>query len=62
MALPIAATPILEGDDAERFYKELEESEGKQAPAEELRRSAELYNALVKKNPWLGRQPINVPD
>jgi|GEM_PF-1127765 len=62
MALPIAATPVLEGEDAERFYRELEESDGKRAPAEELRRSAEIYNAIVAKNPWLGRQPINVPN
>jgi hypothetical protein len=29
MALPIAATPILEGDDAKRFYEEMAENEKK---------------------------------
>jgi len=60
MALPIAATPVLEGEDAERFYRELGENEGKRIPAEELRRGAEIYNAIVTKNAWLGRQPVNV--
>ena len=50
MALPIAATPVLEGEDAERFYRELEENEGKRVPAEELRRGVEIYNAIVTKN------------
>ena len=62
MALPIAATPVLEGEDAERFYRELEENEGKRVPAEELRRGVEIYNAIVTKNAWLGRRPINVPN
>ncbi len=58
MALPIAATPVLEGEDAIRFYKELEEDEGKCAPAEEVRRSKEIFDAVMKRNPnmraWLG--------
>jgi hypothetical protein len=62
MALPIAATPVLEGEDAERFYRELEANEGKRIPAEELRRGVEIYNAIVTKNTWLGRRPINVPN
>jgi len=58
MALPIAATPVLEGEDAIRFYKELEENEGKCASDEEVRRGRDIFNAVMKKNPkmrsWLG--------
>lgn len=51
MALPIMATPILEGDDALRFYRELEENDGRRVPREEVRRGVEIYNAVMKKNP-----------
>jgi len=50
MALPIMATPVLEGEDALRFYKELDENEGKRAPEEEIRNGIEIYNAVMKKN------------
>jgi len=53
MALPIAATPTLEGEDAERFYRELEENEGKQMPDEEFRRICEVFEGVAKKNPWV---------
>jgi hypothetical protein len=39
--------------DAERFYKELEENEGKRIPAEEIRRGKEIYDAVVRRNPWM---------
>ncbi|MDR1811595.1 MAG: hypothetical protein LBQ87_02100 [Candidatus Fibromonas sp.] len=48
MALPIMATPVLEGEDALRFYKELEENENKQVPAEEIRRGRDIFNAIMK--------------
>jgi len=51
MALPIMATPVLEGEDALRFYKELEESEGKRVSAEEIRRGRDIFNAVMKRNP-----------
>jgi hypothetical protein len=54
MALPIMATPVLEGDDALRFYKELEESEGKRVSAEEIRRGRDIFNAIMKKDPRMG--------
>jgi len=54
MALPITATPVLEGEDAVRFYKELEENEGKRVPAEEVRRGRDIFNALFKKDPRMG--------
>jgi hypothetical protein len=54
MALPIAATPTLEGEEALRFYRELEENEGKLASEEEVRSGIEIYNAIMKKNPRIG--------
>jgi hypothetical protein len=49
MALPIMATPVLEGEDAWRFYEELEANEGKRVPAEEIRRGRDVFNAIAKK-------------
>jgi len=61
MALPIMATPILEGDDALRFYREMEENEGKRVSREEVRRGVEIYNAVMKKNPnYMGVSAKNV--
>jgi len=54
MALPIMATPVLEGEDALRFYKELEENESKRIPAEEIRRGRDIFNAIMKKDPRMG--------
>jgi hypothetical protein len=54
MALPIMATPTLEGEDAVRFYKELDENEGKRIPAEEVRRGRDIFNTIMKKDPSMG--------
>ena len=54
MALPIMATPTLEGEDALRFYKEIEENEEKRVPQEEVRRGVDIFNAVMRKNPKLG--------
>jgi len=54
MALPITATPVLEGEDAVRFYRELEENEGKRVSPEEIRQGRDIFNALLKKDPRLG--------
>lgn len=51
MALPIMATPTLEGEDALRFYRELDENEGKSVSVEEIRRGRDIFNAIMKKNP-----------
>jgi hypothetical protein len=56
MALPIAATPTLEGNEALRFWKDIEENENKRLPAEEVRRSVDIFNAVMKKNPHMQRQ------
>jgi hypothetical protein len=57
MALPIMATPTLEGEDALRFYRELEVNRGKRVPREEVRRGVEIYNAVMKRNPNYMRAP-----
>jgi len=51
MALPIMATPVLEGEDALRFYEELDKNEGKRASEEEIRNGIEIYNAVMERNP-----------
>jgi hypothetical protein len=56
MALPIAATPILEGDDAKRFYKELEENEKKHIPREEIEEGIRIFNAVMDRNPEMKRR------
>ena len=59
MALPIAATPILEGEDLRRFYAELDENENRRAPKEEVLRSIAVFNAVIKKNPNIGVSAYN---
>ena len=56
MALPIAATPILEGDDAERFYKELAENENRHIPAKDIDEGIEIFNAIMERNPDLKKK------
>jgi hypothetical protein len=51
MALPIAATPVLEGEDAKRFYEQMEEDEKKGVSREEVLRSMKIFDAVMKKNP-----------
>ena len=54
MALPIMATPTLEGNEALAFYKEIEENEKKKVPPEEIRRGIDIFNAVRRKNPTIG--------
>ncbi|GBR73485.1 hypothetical protein NO1_0859 [Candidatus Termititenax aidoneus] len=56
MALPIAATPVLEGDDAKRFYKELEENENKHVSDEEIAESIRIFNTIMNRNPEMKRR------
>lgn len=46
MARPIEPTPILEGEDAERFMKDLEEAETKPNPKKKafLNECRDIYN------------------
>jgi len=53
MAYPIQPTPTLEGEDAVRFYRELQENQGKVVSEEEIRRGSEIFYGVVEKNPWL---------
>jgi hypothetical protein len=55
MALPIAATPVLTGKDAERFYKELAESEKKEISDEEVERGIRIFNGVMEKSPHMKR-------
>jgi hypothetical protein len=59
MALPIAATPTLEGENLRRFYKELDENENKKAPRKEVLRSIAVFNEVMKKNPNIGMFTYN---
>ena len=56
MALPIAATPILEGEDAKRFYKQMEEDEKKGVPREEVLEGMRIFNAVMERNPEMKRK------
>ena len=55
MALPIAATPILEGDDALRFYKELAENENRRIPKEEMDNIINDAKEIIDANPQIKR-------
>jgi hypothetical protein len=55
MALPIAATPVLTGDDAVRFYKELEESAQKTVSDEEIERGIRVFRGVMAKSPHMKR-------
>jgi hypothetical protein len=55
MALPIAATPILEGEDAIRFYKEMEEDEKTGMSDEEFNRITNNARELIEANPQIKR-------
>jgi len=56
MALPIAATPILEGDDAKRFYEDMEEDAKRGVPREEVLRGMKIFDAVMKRNPDMARR------
>jgi hypothetical protein len=51
MAMPIAATPILEDDDARRFYREMAENEKRGVSDEEVLRGITTFNSIMNKNP-----------
>lgn len=51
MATPIEPTPVLEGEDAERFYAEMEANEGKILPEEDGFKMLEDIRILKERNP-----------
>jgi len=57
MAMPIAATPVLEGDDARRFYKEMAENEKREVPDAEVLRGIAVFNAIMNRNPDVEPKP-----
>ena len=56
MALPIAATPILEGDDAKKFYEQMIEDEKKGISKEEVLEGMRIFNAVMNRNPEMKRK------
>jgi hypothetical protein len=57
MAMPIAATPVLKGDDARRFYKEMAENEKREIPDAEVLRGIATFNAIMSRNPDVKPKP-----
>jgi len=57
MAMPIAATPVLKGDDARRFYKEMAENEKREVPDAEVLRGIATFNAIMSRNPDVKPKP-----
>jgi hypothetical protein len=55
MALPIAATPVLTGKDAERFYKEMAENEKRGVSDEVIDRIIKNSNEIIAQNPQIKR-------
>jgi hypothetical protein len=56
MALPIAATPILEGDDAKRFYERMDEDAKKGVSREEVLEGMRIFKAIMDRNPEMKRR------
>jgi hypothetical protein len=56
MALPIAATPVLEGEEAKKFYDEMAENEKKGVSDEEVLRGMKIYDAVMERNPDMKRR------
>ena len=47
MALPIAATPILKGKEAEKFRKQEIRNRKKLVPKKKVRRAIEIYKEVI---------------
>jgi len=56
MALPITATPVLEGEEAIQFYEEMFENEKRGVSDEEVLRGMEIFNAIMDRNPEMKRK------
>ncbi|MGR3220848.1 MAG: hypothetical protein ACUZ8H_13680 [Candidatus Anammoxibacter sp.] len=54
MATPIKETPILYGEDSDRFLKEVRENENKKISDEEYKESIDLYKKVMKNNTFDG--------
>jgi len=49
MALPIGATPVLQGKDARRFQRYAKVNRTRCAPEAEVRRAINVFIAVMKK-------------
>ncbi|MGR3176807.1 MAG: hypothetical protein ACUZ8E_01965 [Candidatus Anammoxibacter sp.] len=54
MATPIKETPILYGEDSDRFLKEVRENENKKISDEEYKESIDLYKKVMKNDTFDG--------
>jgi hypothetical protein len=61
MALPIAATPVLKGKEAKKFYEEIAENAKKGVPSEEVKRADEIFKGVMRNSPQM-RRIFGVPD
>jgi hypothetical protein len=61
MALPIAATPTLEGEEARKFYKEMVENLKRGISREEVLRGDEIFRRVMRNSPEM-RHKLGVPD
>lgn len=50
MAKPIKDTPILMGNDAKRFSKEIQENEAKKVSQKKYKRAISIYEKVKQKN------------
>jgi len=53
MATPIVPTPVLEGEEAERFYREMEENESKLLPELEVVNMLKDVRLFKERNPQM---------
>jgi hypothetical protein len=51
MALPISATPVLKGEEAQKFYADMETDAQKGVSKEEVLRGIKIFDAVMQKNP-----------
>jgi hypothetical protein len=61
MALPIAATPALEGEEAKKFYEEMAENLKRGISREEVLRGEEVFRRVMRNSPEM-RRKMGVPD
>jgi len=54
MATPIKETPILYGEDSDRFLREIEENEGEKVSREEYDNAMEIYHKVTLTNSFDG--------
>jgi hypothetical protein len=61
MALPIAATPVLKGKEARKFYEDMKKDATKIYSEEELRSVEATFKKVMRRNPEM-RKRFGVSD